>query len=116
MKQQGCAFDELLEELKPGEVIESVVFNTPCMYDFYGPNGEDYIPAKLIGQLIPFEEAKQYFFGWNISGGFGNPDVVPFYVWTNYRVLFIGCYDGATWLESVPRNPTNVIPNIVGGG
>jgi hypothetical protein len=116
MNQEISALDELIDDLEPGEIIESVVFNEPTMYNFCGPNGEDYIPSYLIGQPIPFKEARQYFYGWTISGGYGGEEVVPFFIWTNHRVLFIGSYDGATWLTSVPRNPTNVIPYTIGGG
>ena len=115
-EQQIHALDELLEELRPGEEIEYVVFNTPEIYDFTGPNGEDFIPSNLIGVQISFEEAKKYFYGWNITGDYGSFDVIPFFAWTNKRVLFIGTYDGSTWLDSVPRNPCDIVPFTVGGG
>lgn len=115
-EQQVHALDELLEELRKDEVIEAVVFNRPDIRNFYGPNGEDFIPPELIGVALSFEEAKKYFYGWNIENGFGSADVIPFFAWTNQRVLFIGTYDGSTWIDCVPRNPVNRIPYTVGGG
>lgn len=50
------------------------------------------------------------------DGGFGGEDCHPILVWTETRVLFVGCYDGATWIESVPRNPSDDVPKFVGGG
>lgn len=115
--KQRWALDELLEELKPGETIEYVVFDKHTLSESRGPNGEDFIPEDLIGVRLSFEECKKYFYGWNIINDFyGEEEVVPFFAWTPKRLLFIGIYDGATWLESIPRNPCDVVPFTVGGG
>lgn len=39
----------------------------------------------------------------------------PFTLWTHKRVYFPCCYDGDTWVESVPRNPSDEITEFKGG-
>ena len=116
LNHEYWALDELLEELRLGEELQYVVFNEPEMVNIKRPNGEDLIPENLVGIKIPLEKARKYFYGWNISGGFGSAGVVPFFAWTNKRVLFIGTYDGSTWLESIPLSPCDILPFTVGGG
>ena len=38
-------------------------------------------------------------------GGYGATKGPSFTIWTEQRVYFPACYDGAEWIESVPRNP-----------
>lgn len=48
--------------------------------------------------------------------GFGSAKGVPFLLWTAKRVYFPVVYDGAEWVESVPRNPDfNEKPRHFGG-
>lgn len=50
--------------------------------------------------------------------GFGGVTTDAFYAWTDTLVLFMGEYDGSSWVDSVPRNPDPDIeyrPNGVGG-
>lgn len=112
-EKEVSAYKELEAEIKEGEVIESIVFNSVennySMEDFH-------LPLEFTNRPLTLEEARPYLYGWQVSGGFGGEEVVPFYVWTNERVLFIGCYDGSTWLESVPRNPKPCTPYTIGGG
>lgn len=107
------AYDEIIEFLEDKEEIENIVFNTNYftedIWDFY-------LPKKYIGSLLSLKEARPYLYGWKIGGGYGGEEVIPFYIWTNKRILFIGCYDGSTWLTSVPRHPKACQPDTVGGG
>lgn len=48
--------------------------------------------------------------------GFGHTDCPAVTAWTEDRVIFIACYDGATWVTHVPRNPVGHTPQMVGGG
>ena len=49
--------------------------------------------------------------------GYGATKGCPFTLWTKNRVYFPACYDGAEWVESVPRNPrVNEATEHVGGG
>jgi len=49
------------------------------------------------------------------DSGYGGPEGTPFTLWTHKRVYFPGCYDGAEFVESVPRNPCDEKTDHVGG-
>lgn len=105
------AWEELEKYLKPDEHIIGVVFG-----DFGGWYEEDqFVPKEKREILLTYEEAKPYMTGWSFSGGYGAPECHNTFVWTDDRVIFVGEYDGATWLTSVPRNPVSCIPHMVGG-
>jgi hypothetical protein len=46
---------------------------------------------------------------------YGSPEGPCFTAWTQNRVLFPVCYDGAGFVASVPRNPTDEETRHVGG-
>ena len=64
---------------------------------------------------IPWEEFARVC-DYDYDAGFGGEDCHPILVWTVNRVLFVACYDGATWVQSVPRHPCDDVPEFVGGG
>jgi hypothetical protein len=47
--------------------------------------------------------------------GYGGSEGKPFTLWTKNRVYFPIVYDGAEWVESVPRNPCDEISGHFGG-
>ena len=57
------------------------------------------------------EELNQTFYT-----GYGGSDGCPFTLWTSNRVYFPVCYDGAEWVDSVPRFPCEEKTNHIGGG
>lgn len=48
------------------------------------------------------------------DSGYGGADCFPMYAWSASWVWFIGEYDGATGLASVPRNPVSCEPQFSG--
>jgi len=70
---------------------------------------------KKYNRLVPWEEA-QKILDYKYDSGYGGEDCHPLYLWTASRVLFVACYDGATWIESVPRHPEDCEPAYMGGG
>lgn len=48
------------------------------------------------------DEARQGF-----DGGDGGAEGVPFTAWAETRVFFPLVYDGAEWVGSAPRNPSD---------
>ena len=50
------------------------------------------------------------------DSGYGGNEGIPFAVWTYQRVYFPACYDGAEWVESVPRYPDGQPIKHIGGG
>lgn len=55
-------------------------------------------------------------FNYKYDAGFGGADCHPITAWTDSKVIFVTHYDGATWVSSIPRNPTSHIPTFFGGG
>lgn len=51
----------------------------------------------------------------SFDDGWGSPEGSPFTLWTKNRVYFPICYDGAEWVESVPRQPCNEATSHLGG-
>lgn len=112
-EKEASAYNEIMAELRHGEEIEAIVFNST--EDNYAME-EFFLPEEYCNRPITLKEATPYLYGWQISGGYGGQEVIPLYIWTNKRVLLIGCYDGSTWLDSVPRNPVKCEPYTIGGG
>lgn len=49
------------------------------------------------------------------DNGYGGSEGVPFTLWTHGRVYFPVVYDGAEWVESVPRHPCDEATPHLGG-
>lgn len=49
------------------------------------------------------------------SADYGTSEGKPFTAWTKNYVYFPAVYDGSEWVESVPRNPCDVVKEHVGG-
>jgi hypothetical protein len=109
------AYQEIIDFLKPQEEIEAIVFGEDTRRKSWHRSDEDIIPSYVKGKIISFEEAKEFLLDWQIAGGYGGQEVLHFYAWTNFRIIFIGTYDGATWIEAIPRNPSECLPCSVGG-
>lgn len=107
------AYNDLLEHLNEGEVIEAIVFGEWG----WGSYGEETVavPPDKQGVLLTPEEAKPLMKGWSFNGGYGSPECYAVNVWTNQRLFWVTQYDGMTWLDSAPRNPTAYIPDMPGG-
>lgn len=50
------------------------------------------------------------------DNGYGGTDGDWFTVWTEARVYFPGCYDGAEFVGSAPRHPCAEATQHIGGG
>ncbi len=125
MPKQLNAFDELTTELHEGEIIEAIVFgawgwgsdpepNQPWEPGYDEPEPPP-VPFVKRGVLLTADAAKPYMVGWSFSGGYGAPHCYAVHVWTNQRVLWVTQYDGSTRLNSAPRHPVAIIPDMPGG-
>ncbi len=65
---------------------------------------------SLITTMSPEEMDKVF------DSGYGMEEGCPFTAWSKEYVYFPGCYDGAEWVESVPRNPCDIKTFHCGGG
>ena len=125
MPKQLNAFDELTKELHEGETIEAIVFgawgwgrvpnqNEAWQLSYDEPDPPP-VPFEKRGVLLTADEAKPFMVGWSFYGGYGAPHCYAVHVWTNQRVLWVTQYDGSTRLNSAPRHPVAIIPDMPGG-
>jgi len=123
------AYQELLDYLEPGEVVEAIVFGAfgwgswdddddesdPRSLGYGEDRIDKIIPFDKRGKLLTLEEARPHMQCWSFDGGFGAPECYATYVWTNQRVIWVTQYDGSTGLDSMPRNPVACVPSMPGG-
>lgn len=55
------------------------------------------------------------FIDYEFNSGYGSSNGPAFTLWTECNVYFPGVYDGAEWIDSVPRNPCNISTAHIGG-
>jgi hypothetical protein len=68
-----------------------------------------------IGRVMSFDKAAP-FLSYEFYDGFGSVGCHAIYAWTRTKVIFVSQYDGATTIQSVPRNPKDCLPEMAGGG
>lgn len=106
------AWKELHEYLRPGEVVEGIVFGE---WADGGSHDELYVPLDKRGVVLSLAEAEPFMQGWQFSGRFGGAECHPVHIWTTQRVLWVHEYDGSTRLASAPRHPRKAWPQFDGG-
>ncbi len=102
----------ILEEAK-GERIIGVAIGEMGWGDY----GSDAVPRYQVqkrGIVLSWDEAKPLL-DYEFDSGHGAPGCNAIYVWTETQILFISQYDGATNINSIPRNPMDVMPEMAGG-
>jgi hypothetical protein len=105
-------FKQDILEIAGDEPIEAIVIGEMgwSNYNEKGkPNWKD-----IKGKLLPWHDAIPYL-DYEYDTGFGAPDCQAINAWTASKVIFVIQYDGATMIESVPRNPIPHIPEMPGG-
>lgn len=110
-------YDELTK-LNPKMVVTLAVM--PCGTAYrgdYHTNNPDYIQlsdCKIVtGEL---EDVGKKYLRDAFDDGFGTTYGAYFTAWDDTWVYFPCCYDGAEWIEKVPRNPSPIVTEHVGGG
>lgn len=111
------ALDELLEYLSEGEEVEAIVFGEWWPDQFSaksdipsGPKGYLPVPKEMRGKAVSLEEATPYMDGWSFWDSLGA--CYAAYIWTNKRVIWVNDYDASISLQSAPRNPVDVMPEM----
>lgn len=69
--------------------------------------GDMYYPEMLNDAFKRLER--------EFDDGFGGNEGEPFWAWTKTKVYFCTVYDGAEWIDSIPRNPQFGEPTHIGG-
>lgn len=100
-------YNELQELLKDDE------FHAIRIHIFgFGPEDRNYYfqsPQTL-------EDAKTVL-DYDFDSGYGGTEGPSFVMWTKKYIYFAVCYDGAEWIDCVPRNPDSAFkPWHFGGG
>ena len=72
------------------------------------------IEPKYIHKLMHWKDARPLL-DYEFDSGYGGTDCHPIYAWTFSKVIVCAVYDGATWVQSVPRNPCSNAPCFIGG-
>lgn len=104
-----------------GEAILGIVLSDPNHWrderPFNGYDGEKTwpIPDDAVDIVLPWATVAPWL-DREYDDGYGGQDCPSIYAWTSTRVLFVGTYDGATWVSSIPRNPSGGAAHSVGGG
>jgi len=82
----------------------------------WGDYGKDDVPqynTQPRGKVLLWREAKPLL-DYDFSSGYGAPGCNAIYVWTKSWVMFVVQYDGSTRLKRIPRNPTDIMPEMPG--
>jgi len=109
------AYEELIKHLEGDEKIECIIFG-PWGWDGFEEPEPYPVPHDLFGKILTPEKAKKYMKGWSFYSGIGAPECYAAWIYTNKRIFWISTYDGATGLDSCPRNPVEgKIPCMSGG-
>jgi len=72
-------------------------------------------PSVVTTGVIPWDRMRTLL-DYEYESGYGSEDCHAVTAWSENWTLFVACYDGSTWVERIPRNPTNHTPEYVGGG
>ena len=108
------ASNNLRDYLDVGETVEAIVFGAWGWGGFEEPE-PSHVPVEKRGVVLSWAEAEPLLHGWEFDGGYGAPECYAVYIWTNRRVIWVTQYDGATGLDSAPRNPVDIVPGMPGG-
>lgn len=119
------AYDDLIKCLSDDEKVEAIVFG-PWGWGSSPGEGREWtsghgepdppaVPFCERGKVLTLDEAAPYMEGWEFFGRSDAPYCYATYVWTSERVLWVTQCDGATCLDSAPRNPVEVMPDMPGG-
>jgi hypothetical protein len=105
---------DMFEAAAGDEEIEFAVIGKHFS-DAYGTNPDPNLPFNNapLGKVMPWRLAKSFLL-YEYSSGFGGIDCHPVYAWTKTRVLYVHDYDGSTTIDSLPRNPIDVMPKFGG--
>lgn len=93
--------DETIEFVLFQQLIDSIYFNS----DF--PDLRDSAAVKeVLGKFITWEQAAPLL-DYNYKRGYGSRDCHDIVIYTDKNIYYVHDYDGATWLQFVPRYPNN---------
>jgi hypothetical protein len=106
-----------IENETEGElVIGCIISHAEGVWSGWEDEGHHrYIPAESLNRVLPWDEAKKLL-DYEYNEGYGSVDSHAITAWTENWVIFVGCYDGSSWVDRVPRHPVDHVARTVGGG
>lgn len=121
--QEKTTLANWIKEMAEGEAVEAVVIGRMGWASaFDGDEADDYNHESVPGYLempknvvVRWSQAR-VLLDYEFNSGFGAPGCQSVYAWTKSWVIGVSQYDGATAPFRIPRNPTNCVPKMPGGG
>lgn len=95
------------------EEIEAVIVGKMGWGDC-GSDGNPKYNDIPFGKVLSYAEALPLI-DYEFSCGYGAPECNAVYVYSKTKIMAISQYDGSTSWFSIPRNPTDGIPEMPGG-
>lgn len=108
------AYPELMMFLNEGETVEAIVFGE-WGWGGYSEPEPPFVPKEMQGKVLALADTRPLMAGWTFYCGYGAPECYAVNIWTNQRVIWVTQYDGSTTLNSAPRHPTALVPDMPGG-
>lgn len=101
-------FAEDIEAVAGDEPIEAVVIGEYRWNDYRG------IDSKKVCRPITWAEARPLL-DYDYDRGFGGVECHSIYAYTATAIIFVVQYDGATYVDKMPRFPCECEPIMPGG-
>lgn len=102
----------LLEEAD-NEPIEAIVFGRMGWGEYNSDSWPNYA-AMPKGEILTLDQAMSWLTQ-QFDNGFGAPSCPSILAWTKSWVISVSQYDGSTSPFKLPRNPSNIVPDMPGG-
>jgi hypothetical protein len=106
-----------IEKEAGGEpIVVCVISHSEGAWSDWSEDGHPmFLPTESLNRVLPWDEAKKLL-DYEYNNGYGGVDSHAITAWTENWVLFVGCYDGSSWVDRVPRHPVDHEAQTVGGG
>lgn len=76
---------------------------------------QEWFGDKELGKVYEFS-MQEYWLNIRFDSSHGREEQPAMYLWTENFVIVVACYDGATSLVKVNKNPVDCNPQSIGGG
>lgn len=82
------AYEELMDALEDGEVVEAVCFGAGSGASLWSLPPPGQIPKEMQEIPIQLEDAEPLMRNWSFEGDFGSAECYAIYIWTDRRIGF----------------------------
>ena len=113
--EAACGGADKIEAIVVGSFGWEYKLSDRGAYGFDRNASRKLFPVSRKAKPQKWEDVRSYL-NYNYDRGYGSPECHAIYAYTTDRVVLVSTYDGSTYLMSIPRNPGNYRPEMVGGG